>query len=309
VTFLYFLAFFVMAAGMLILFQVSPLQLISDFSQIFSRRKVKMKKQIELSINPKKLRGIRLIIKDARDVLRITNRSDRFNTLCMLSLILFVIGALLAGSMSNLIIMPVLAVGFALLPFLYVLFSASKFKKDLNGELETALSIITTAYMRSENFILAVQENLDYLNSPVKEMFEKFLTQACMINADIPQLLEEMKDGIDNSVFQEWCEAMILCQNDRNLKSTLTPIVGKLSDMRIVAGELDYLMYEPMKEIITMAVLLVANIPLIRSQSVDWYHTLMYSVPGQITLTISALVLFLSLTAVIRNTRPIEYKR
>jgi hypothetical protein len=308
-TFLYFVAFFAMAAGLMILFKVSPLQLLSDISRLFAYRKVKMRKQIELSIKPKKLRGIRLIIRESRDVLMITHQSDRFSTLCMLSLLLFVTGVLIAGMMSNLIIMPVLAVGFALLPFLYVLFSASRFKKELNGELETALSIITTAYMRSENLTLAVQENLDYLNSPVKEIFEKFLTQTAMINADIPQLLEEMKCGIDNSVFQEWCEAMILCQNDRNLKSTLTPIVSKLSDMRIVAGDLEYLMYEPMKETISMAVLLIANIPLIRAQNAQWYHTLMYSIPGQITVTVSAFVIFISLIAVIRSTKPIEYRR
>ena len=54
-----------------------------------------------------------------------------------------------------------------------------------------------------------------------------------------------MKPKLDNYVFREWVDAAIACQDDKSLKSTLTPIIGKLSDMRIVAAELDYLLYEP----------------------------------------------------------------
>ncbi len=305
--FLYLVAFFSMAAGLLILVQISPLQLITNLAH--SRRKVKIRQQIKQSLKPRKLRGIRLIIRESRDILEITHRSDHFPAICMASLVLFVTGVLIAGIMANLFILPVLAVGLALLPFLYILFSASKFRKELNGELEVALSVISSTYIRTEDFLTSVQENLDYLNSPVKEVFEKLLTQAEMINADISQLLEEMKPAIDNTVFQEWCDAMILCQNNRNLKSTLLPIVSKLSDVRIVSGDLEYLMYEPMKEVITMGALLIANIPLIRYQNPEWFRTLIYTPIGQITLTVSALVLFVSLTAVIRNTRPIEYRR
>ena len=44
--------------------------------------------------------------------------------------------------------------------------------------------------------------------------------------------------------------------------------------MRIVSAELDYLMYEPLKEFITMALLLVGNIPLLYFLNRDWYLTL-----------------------------------
>lgn len=48
---------------------------------------------------------------------------------------------------------------------------------------------------------------------------------------------------------------MITCQLDRNLKTTLTPIVSKLSDMRVVNGELENMVFEPRKEFITMQLL------------------------------------------------------
>ena len=50
----------------------------------------------------------------------------------------------------------------------------------------------------------------------------------------------------------EWIDAISACQYDRSIKTTLTPIVSKLSDMRIVNAELEYLVSEPRKEFIIM---------------------------------------------------------
>ena len=66
-----------------------------------------------------------------------------------------------------------------------------------------------------------------------------------------------MKTKIDNEVFHEWCDSLILCQSDRSLKSTLTPIVNKLSDMRVVNADLEYLITGPRKEFISMVFLVI----------------------------------------------------
>lgn len=106
-----------------------------------------------------------------------------------------------------------------------------------------------------------------------------------------------------------WVDAAIACQDDKSLKSTLTPIIGKLSDMRIVAAELDYLLYEPFKEFITMAFLLIGNIPLLYFLNKDWYDVLVNTGFGKGILAVCLLVLLISFAAVIRLTKPVEYKR
>jgi hypothetical protein len=211
--------------------------------------------------------------------------------------------------MNNVLMIPVMAVGFSLLPFWYVMFTANFYKKQLNAELETSLSIITTSYLRSENFILAVEENAAYLNPPVCDVFRHFLAQTNLINADTVLALENIKYKIANEVYREWIDAVIACQEDKTLKTTLTPIISKLSDVRVVSAELDILLYEPMKEFITMALLLIGNIPLIYFLNKSWFDTLMNTIIGKGVLAISAAALFVSLAAVIRLTRPIEYKR
>lgn len=48
--------------------------------------------------------------------------------------------------------------------------------------------------------------------------------------------------------------------------------------MRIVSADLDYLLYAPVKEFITMAVLLIGNIPLIYVLNKSWFQTLVYTI-------------------------------
>jgi len=192
--------------------------------------------------------------------------------------------------------------------FWYIKLTASHFKKNVADELETALSIITTAYIRTEDIITSVQENMPYLNPPVKTVFTDFYMKVERMGVSVPDALKEMKGRIKNDVFEEWVDAMIACQDKSSLKATLAPIVAKLSDMRIVNGELDYLIAEPRKEFMTMAVLVVSNIPLMYFLNKDWYHTLMHTIPGQIVLAICGAAIFISSAFVIALTKPIEYR-
>ncbi|MCL2189157.1 MAG: hypothetical protein FWC16_09585 [Defluviitaleaceae bacterium] len=303
------MAFIGLVAGGFMMLSLSPFEFAEDVGNIFKRRKKTLAQKIKAATNTKKVKGIRKTIIETKEILEITGKKHLFGTLTVFSIILFIAGTLFALALGNMLMIPVMAVGFAMLPFWYVMFTANFYRKQLNAELETALSIVTTSYLRSENFILAVEENVAYLNPPVCDVFKYFLAQTNLINADLRLALENIKYKIANEVYREWIDAVIACQDDKTLKTTLTPIISKLSDMRVVSAELDILLYEPMKEFIIMAMLLVGNIPLIFFLNRSWFDTLMNTIVGQGILAISAAALFISLAAVIRLTRPIEYKR
>lgn len=233
-------------------------------------------------------------IEEVQEILKTTDREELFPLLCTASLLLFAAGAAIAVMIGNVFLVPVLACGFLFLPFWYIRLTASHFKKDVSSELETALSIITTAYLRSEDILTSVEENLEYLNPPVKTVFADFVSRIRLIDPDLEAALEELKGKIENDVFMEWVDALKSCLYDRSLKTTLTPIVVKLSDMRIVNAELEYLVFEPRKEFITMVVLAVGNIPLLYFLNQSWYDTLMHTIPGQIMLAVTGAIIFVS---------------
>jgi len=268
-----------------------------------------LRDEINETTHRKKRSYLRRQIAETQAILKATRREKSFPRLCLLSLAFFAAGASIAIVLGNFFLVPVMATGCMLLPFWYIRLNQSHYKKDIATELETALSIITTSYLRNEDILTAVEENLDYLNPPVLSVFKTFLTRVKLINPDVDAALYDLKDQIDNAVFREWCDALIACRHDRSLKTTLTPIVTKLSDMRVVNGELENMVFEPRKEFIIMQLLVVGNIPILYFLNRDWHHTLMHTTMGQLIFTVCAAVIFVSTASVIRLTQPIEYKR
>ena len=298
-----------LTAGFFMLFGISPMEFTEGiFSRILAKPN-SIKSQINEATRRKKPNLLRREITEAQEILRLTNRTQMFGILCACSLGLAAAGICISAAIGNLFLAPVLAIGLMFVPFWYVKTTATNYKKAISSELETALSIITTAYLRNEDIITSIEENVHYLNATVKSVFENFISRIKLSNPDLTAAILDMKQHIDNEVFHEWCDSLILCQNDRSLKSTLTPIVNKLSDMRVVNADLEYMVTGPRKEFITMALLVIGNIPLLYMLNKAWYNSLMNTIPGQIILAVSAVGIFVATAIVIKITKPIEFKR
>lgn len=298
-----------MIAGCFVVLELSPLEFTDTIFRRLTSKPKSIKSELDEYNKRKKPSYFRREIGETQAILALTGKSDRFGIICAMSLALFAAGASLAVVMGNFFLVPVLAMGFMFMPFWYVKLTAGHYKKAIAAELETALSIITTAYLRNEDILTAVEENVHYLNPPVKNVFTDFLGQVKLVNPDITAALKAMRLKIDNDVFREWCDAVTACQHDRSLKTTLTPIVAKLSDIRIVNAELDYLVAAPRKEFISMVILLVGIIPLTFFLNHDWYNTLMHTLVGQLILAVCGAAIFVSTAFVIKLTKPIEFKR
>ena len=295
--------------GCFMLLKLRPVEITDRlFNSILNRPKG-IRDEIEKATNRKKTNILRREIEETQMILAMTGRGEQFSMICASSLLFFAIGAAVAILLGNVFLLPVLTVGMMFIPFWYVRLTDTHYKRDIAAELETALSIITTAYLRNEDIQTAVEESVRYINPPIRTVFSDFLSQVKLINPDVEAALKAMKAKIDNDVFHEWCDALLDCQYDRGLKFTLTPIVSKLSDMRIVNGELDNLVFEPRKEFITMVVLVVGNVPLMYFLNRSWYATLMHNPIGQVMLAVTAAAIFISTSYVLKATRPIEYKR
>lgn len=296
-------------AGAFLLLGISPLEFTDSLFGFLTRKNKSIRAEINETIHRKKTGFLRREITEVQEILKLTGRSSRFSMVCAVSLILFAVGASLAILLDNVFLLPVMAIGLMFLPFWTIRLTATHYKKSVAAELETALSIITTSYLRNEDILTAVEESVQYLNPPVRNVFMEFLAQTKLINPDVEKALHAMKPKIQNEVFHEWIDAICTCQYDRSLKTTLTPIVSKLSDMRIVNADLEYLVSEPRKEFIIMALMVAGNVPIMYFLNRDWYHTLMHTLVGQVILAVCAAAIFISTAFVIKLTKPIEYRR
>lgn len=298
-----------MITGAFLCFRIRPIEFTDGLFLWLLKPRGSLRDSIKESSGRKKDGFLRREIKEAQAVLEMTGRGDRFSVICAVALALFCLGGSAAILLGNFFLVPVMSVGFLFVPFWYVKLTASHYKRDVSAELETALSVITTAYLRTEDIVTAVSENLAYLNPPVSKVFQDFLMQIQYVDPDVQTGIRNMRGRIDNVVFAEWCDAISDCQHDRSLKTTLTPIVAKLSDMRNVNAELEYLIAEPRKEFLIMVLFVVGNIPLMYMLNRDWYDVLMHTLLGQIILAITGVAIFISSGFVVKLTRPIEYRR
>ena len=130
--------------------------------------------------NKKKHRLYRTLVK-MKTALAVTGKSKQFTIVCCASLVLFAAGIIVSVLIDNIFLMPVLSVAFALIPFFYTTSTLSYYEKNTKEELETALSIITTSYVRSDDIVAAVRENIKYIKPPLRDVFKSFEGEATAI--------------------------------------------------------------------------------------------------------------------------------
>lgn len=302
---IYIICFILISTGLLTLFGVRP----GDFvDAVFRSRRKAATLGDELNVimgTPAK--GFFNQDYEIKQILKDTGRENQYEAIKRLTLILFAVGGALALLIGNVYMVPIMGIGFSLLPIWYLRSTAASYKKHLNEELETAISIITTSYLRTEDLIRSIRENLPYINEPVKVNFEAFVYEAELINANTTSAINSLKMKIPNRVFHEWANILIQCQSDRSMKNTLPTIAQKFSDVRVVQSELEAMMQGPRREAITMMFLVVANIPLLYFLNEDWFHTLIFTTPGKIALAICAAIILFALTQIMKLSKPIEY--
>jgi len=308
VTFIYILCFILIAVGVIFVLRLTPEGLTRDLSPIFNKKK-SLRERSLTARGKKKTRRMVVEIHRIKTALEETGKGKQFSVACAASVIMLIIGCMVAIVIDNLFLIPVFALTFAMIPFAYLKKTISLYEKHVKEALETELSIITTSYVRNDNIINAVSENIRYLKPPIKGIFESFLAETSTITPDVKAAILHLKEKINDSIFEEWCDVLLSCQNDRTLKDTLMPVVSKLTDVRLVNNSLKTMLDNAKKEYYTMVVMVLANIPILYLINKDWYNALMHTTIGKIVLAVCALVIFITAMRLGKITKPVEYKR
>ena len=296
------------ALGVVLLFGLTPKIVADDILKIISPKRT-LKDMVRTAQGKKKSIKLTAELKRINDTLIATGKSGQFATICAASLSLLICGGVFSVLIDNVFLMPILAIALTMIPFVYAKTAIGYYEKHIDEEIETALSIITTSYIRNQDIVTAVRENISYLKPPINSIFKSFLGEATAINSDIKKALYRLKDRIDNEIFKEWVDTLIQCQDDRTLNDTLLPVVGKLSDVRIVNNELKTMLSQPRKEFYMMVALVIGNIPLLYTLNRDWFETLMFSTPGKIVLALCGGVILITTLFMMKYTKPIEYRK
>lgn len=305
-TIFYIITAVLLVAGVIVLLNLTPKQVAEDLMEII-RPKDKLKSKVSDAQSHKRKRGLYSTLMTLKESLEATGRGKFFPLTFSASFAAAIGGVVLAMALGNPFLIPAFALGFGLLPFGYVFSTIRTYQTQLDQEMETALSVITNSYLRTNNLVQSVSENLSYIKPPLQNIFQNFVGDATYISSNVKQAIYNMRDKVDDEVFYEWCTTLIQCQDDRTLRDNLTPIVGKLTDIRLVNNQLKGMLMASRMEFATMAGLVVFNIPLLYFLNKDWYATLMHTGAGKFIIGLCALAIVITTVIMLRFTRPIKY--
>ncbi len=271
------------------------------------KKHVSMKKQVDLLCGKNRTNFLARSFNEASVILKNTHQEYWIRGIYVLSFICGLMGLVISLIFSNIFMAPPLAIGAALTPVWLVKLSAAQNIKQLNSELEVALSGVTMSYIRSSNILTAVEENIPYMNGTVKYAFTRFLNECKLINSNVPIGIQKLRMAIDNDTFHEWCDALYQCQSDTALNVTLFPIVNKFSESKSIQAELDTLMMIPFKDTISIVVLVILSIPLMYMLNPEWYGLLVGTAVGKIILSGVSIVIIYAINKAVSLTTPIRH--
>lgn len=246
-------------------------------------------------------------VKGARQILEETGRGAEFAKVCTQCIIFTAVGACIGVALQSILATVILSVMFFMIPLWRVKLYKNKYKKYITAQLESTTSLITISYIRCNNFIQAVEENIDQISPIVRPKFQMFLDE-CKVNASVKNCVRNLRDSINNSLFREWCEIVLKTIDNSEMKESLLPICEKYTNVKIVQDEIDAEVMGSLIEYIIMMVFMLCAYPLVYFLNTDWfayYSTL----PGKICVAYTLLVLFISIVKMIGVMQPVEYDR
>lgn len=152
-TFVYLICFLLLAVGAVLLLKLTPERITGDLMRFVSPKQT-LRDKVLTRKGKKKSRKITVELRRIKDALEQTGKGNQFAVACAASLLLMIVGCVIAIMIDNPFLVPVFAIAFAMIPFIYAKRTVAYYDNHVKEELETALSIITTSYVRTDDTLM-----------------------------------------------------------------------------------------------------------------------------------------------------------
>lgn len=305
--------FVLMVCGIIFLFgavygmDVDFASIINKIGPKKAKKDISLKDKIDILNNTVKPGFFKKQFVETSKCLEETGQGDKYKRIKMMSFILAIVGGGVGFALKNIILVPILIAIFASIPFIYVKSLSSKYRRQMAEDLESGLSLITTSYLRNENIVEAVRENLGNLPRSIRKTFEEFVFENEYITPNLNTALNNMKFKINHPIFHEWINALIQCSDNKDVKKILEPIINKFATLRTVQSDMDTAMASAKVEAIIMAAITIGIIPGIKLVNDEWYSILTTTMQGKIAMTLAFIIVAFCGYKIVVLSRPIEY--
>ena len=214
------------------------------------------------------------------------------------------IGGFLAGKIvySSPLIASASALMLLFAPLLLFSFRETKAHSRDLGRLASSMMILSNSYVVTEDFLATVRVNLDILEYP--EPFRDFFAYATYMSSDLRGALRRMERQVPNGYFSQWVDALVLAQEDRQLKYVTVSVVRSFYDALQVQQESEAAMFAVWRDYF-LVLILIFSVPLVfRFLLAEAYATMTTSLLGQGMLLLLLAAVAFSVIRALKLNRP-----
>ena len=291
-------------AGLFLLLGIHPSDVTGKLSKLFLRNSEKKERIRRITGKPRN--KLAVTVDSAKEMLTAANMGEQIDAYKWAAVILACVGFLLGMALNNLPAALVLAAGLGCSPLIVIRIRTGDYIRSLHEKLESAMGTVTNSYISSGDLIDAVESSQHLLPSPLDNVFRQFYAETQLIDSDIVKALRRMRERVHNRYWNDWCDVLMQCQRDRQLRFALPGIISRLGEMRRVQMETDTTIRKQIGDYIITVMIVLGAIPLMGAMMPDWYIMLTTTVAGKITLAVVLAAVLATSIWVARLYRPVE---
>lgn len=242
---------------------------------------------------------------EVKQTLSSTGNANKYGLVRILSVSFCILGIAIAMIMKNSFLFPIFATVGAILPFIYIKSITAVYRRKINSDLEDALFSITYSYLVSDNFVSVVKDNLDLLTPTMRPIFNQFVTQSTLIDADVTTGINNLKIKINHPIFHQWCDCVTQSQTDSTIKGNLLSIVEQFSDNHIIQYEVATLIAGARRNALHILAMTAFFPLLIKVLNPEWFA--IYSTfQGKFSIAFSIVIILFATYRIMKLSRPTE---
>lgn len=275
-------------------------QKIENYEKILKENR---RKEI-LRIKPSLKERLEKKVKNTIELSEIQLTIDKFLFYTLIAGIPGVLGGMI---LRNPLLMLIFGAFTATIPFFYIQEKAKKKFRLIEENLPTSLGNIIAQFMSEEDFVIAVEKKLDQLPSPLNKYFTSFVSEVQVLNINVVEALENLKDKIDNYYFKEFIDLAIQTEvQGEELKYTMLTIPEDLRDIQQVQSEFDLIRKKYVRNFIATLIFFPLNLLILRAGYKRYYDLLVYTLQGKIGLAVVVLIMIGCIYFLYKYNKPIR---
>lgn len=189
-----------------------------------------------------------------------------------------------------------LFVVFSYLPYKYFYTIANSYKNKINAQLENTVSIIIAAFQNREDLILAIKDNINNFQEPLKTYFIEFVNKVDKFGMPFDESIDELAVKIGHPIFDDFAKlAKIHYEKGGDTKYALLDIPEDFRDHKLIMSEID----AEISPIKILGYIFAGTIPATllfqRLTNKMYYDLLINTTAGRITVFVAFLMFFITL--------------